>query len=69
AIRYDHAAAAALPGADEARLNLYRWNGGAWVKLAASVDTATRTITAAGLTQLGRFMIGLPAPGTILMVQ
>jgi hypothetical protein len=68
-IRYDHAAAAELPGADEARLNLYRWNGGAWVKLAASVDTATRTITAAGLTQLGRFMIGMPTPGTILFVQ
>ncbi len=69
AIRYDHAAAAAFPGADEARLNLYRWNGGAWVKLAASVDTTTRTITAAGLTQLGRFMIGMPTPGTILIVQ
>ncbi len=69
AIRYDHAAAAELPGADEARLNLYRWNGGAWVKLASSVDTTTRTITAAGLTQLGRFMIGMPTPGTILFIQ
>jgi hypothetical protein len=68
-IRYDHAAAAALPGLVEANLNLYRWNGGAWEKLAAQVDTVTRTITAAGLTQLGRFMIGVPAPGTILFVQ
>ena len=62
--RYDDAMAAAL-GLSESGLRLYRFAGGQWNDVTASVDTTAKTATSASVTGLGTFALGngIAVPG------
>jgi hypothetical protein len=60
-----------LGGLDEEHLQLYRWNGSAWVGYATAVDSTENCVVAAGVSEFSPWLIGAldNAPSSVTIQQ